>query len=91
MKQSKLPLVQSSSHWQGVGPEQGWSRLDHGSSAVLWDIRDRTWDTVWQPWVLLLPLREQAVTVKGNEEFLNGRLFCFKADYFVLMERSLKR
>lgn len=34
-----------SSHWQGVGPDVPSPQcgLDHGSSAVLGDIRDRTW------------------------------------------------
>lgn len=63
MKQSKLRLVQSSHpatsrEWDLMSllPRVGWSRLDHGSSALLGDIKDRTWGTVWQPGVLLLPL-----------------------------------
>lgn len=41
---AKLP----SSHWQGVGPDVPFPPcgLEHGSSAVLGDIGDRSWGTV---------------------------------------------
>lgn len=77
MKQSKVHLVQSSHATTGREqdlmsplPSVGWNRLDHGSSAVRGDIKNRTWDTVWQPGVLLLPPQERAVTHRGSEEFL---------------------